>query len=214
MELNYATMFLISFYVNVATIGILLISGAWVFFGIRLRFKRMRLKTNTGLLFLKNKAGNFGLPEIVDLREKTFTKTINKNEKDWILSEEGFRNGTFFGLPFCIMDMDDTLTTAGIYYQENVYDEKKKTPVPTGNITPYKPSYLVDPSLIKQVAINQKLDNFLKKIKQDRTVWAIIVGCAILAGAGALFGYDIINNHIPLINSNLEEIKSLLGAIE
>jgi len=98
----------------IVIIGLFIIvglGGKFTLFAVTLAFKRFLYKGQVGLIFYRGIGNTFGLPVIVDLRE-TRRETSQKLHP---FSREQFRDGTFFGCPYILCDVEDIKTSVGLY---------------------------------------------------------------------------------------------------
>ena len=198
------------------------ISGQHGMFGVKLFFHKMRHKSNSGLLFLVNKAGNFGIPKLVDLSQETYTEKKGGLSKDWPISREQLQKGTFWGKPFIMYNVDDVKTNIGIYYQKcdkegkplfHPYEDKKgnKKIVPT--LSPLAPSVSLSPSWLDALVGDKALTQALKQLfNKHRTLIYILGGIGIAVAFSAYVSYELTSTHIPAMMAELRELKEAVSA--
>lgn len=233
---DYGIYFLVTMYLCIGMGALILFAGPAFIWGVKFTFKKMTLKQNLGLLFLKNKADNLGFPELVDLRLDKHQIKNKEGTKSWVIDSNSFKGGTFLGQKFAIFDMDDSLTSLGLYYQQNelkeIKDEdgnvtgSKLLPVETyyaiknddgetidtgiPKLSPMKPSNKVDPKLMFNVAVNEKIESLIRQLKTNKNLMYLLFGCVAAAGIGAYFSYEMFSNQLPIVIDKLDTIIELI----
>lgn len=200
-----------------AFVLVLVLGGPWLLFGFKFLLSKLKYKENAGLVFFHNLSGNIGRPDIVDMSKGKYTLRDKKNklEKEYFFTREMFRrDSTFFGLPYVILSHDDSLTTAGIYFQQNHIVDKKPVPqyfkTDDGEVVPYlkpiKPSITLPPDMIKASVISQNLKQILSEVLiQYKTVFLIVAGIGIGIGVLLFFQYNMVSETFPLQEELLRE---------
>ena len=212
-------MTMIYIYIGVAVVLILLLMGGkWLAFGYQYLFGKIKHKDAMGLVFMYDLSGNIGMPKIINMNAGKYVIKDKKTkmEKEYFFTREMFqRTSTFFGLPYVILSHDDSLTTAGIYFQQNKLDDQGK-PSPLffksedGEVVPYlkpiKPSNTLPPDMVKASVISQNLKQILADVLfQYKTVFLIVAGIGIGIGVLLFFQYNMVSETFPLQEQLLRE---------
>jgi len=206
--------------VGALVLAIILIGGSFLVFGI----KHFMLKKSGkyGLLFLRNKSGNIGLPRFVSLEEESATIKTKYGEKTFPFTPEEFMQGRFFGLPYAIKDWDDANVSYGLLcpkVNEKLQTEFQKVNIEGNSYLTSIPVYhsaknpgVVDPELHKAVVAKEKLIVGIRDMFTKQNLITILVVVSIIIGLVACYlGYEnfvmLEQTVIPLLN----QIKSQVG---
>lgn len=93
---------------------VFVVTGKWVKFALQARFYKKRWgEGNVGLVLVRGMGNNIGIPSFVQL-DNNVKQT--KDETN-IYQREQFVDGTMFGLPYIIVDSQDTKTSIGLYHR-------------------------------------------------------------------------------------------------
>lgn len=178
----------------------------WIMFGLNIMFKRFSKKGNIGLLFIKSKSNNFGIPHVVDLGKKDYEFSISGTKHLYPIHREAFgKQGLFFGLPYAMYNDDDCKTSLGLMYHaatdkgEPLYhDDLQTMPV----YTPIKNSVSLGGNFLKALVDEKVFSDALKDfLNKNQVLLFICIGSIAAAGISAYFGYEIMSNTLPNIES-------------
>lgn len=196
------------------------LSGSFFFYGIKFNIKKMLYKDNMALVFIRNLNGNFRLPHVVNIANKKFEDKLKK----WNINhEELFEGSTMFGRPFVMFTDDDSGTSIGLYFQQNHLekdangkeipvashyqlqngDKKVQTDIPI--LKKVKPSIMLPPELHISVAIQEHLSSILKHLKDNKTIYLLIVGAGILAGLSAYLSFTAQSQTFPEMQQQMAQ---------
>lgn len=201
--------------VILALIGLLLLTFPYVFGGLRIMLGKFKYKSNTGLVFLRSKSGNFPMPYPCDLTSSKFTIKLAKAEHTFPITREMFReSGNFFGLPFIMFDVEDAKNTIGLYYQQS--DEQGEPLLDGRTNEPYlskvKPAVTLPPSIIKALIGEQALTQALKELfEKNQILLYILIGNIIVSGIAVFLLYEYTSTTVPNIENQLQTIIGLVG---
>ena len=187
---------------------LLVVTLPYTLAGLRVFLGKLRYKQNTGLIFLRSKAGNIPMPIPCDLTSNQFKIKLNKTENTYPLHRSHFdTGGTFFGHPYIIYDIEDCKNTIGLHYETS--DENGN---PTGKITPIKSAVTLSPSIIKALIGEQALSQALKELfEKNQLLIYMLIGNIAVAGIGAYLAYDTYATLLPSIEDKLTTIIGMIG---
>ena len=200
---------------------IIALAGPYVIMGIKIKIGKLKYKENAGILLRINKAGNIGRPIVIDLRSTKVTIKEGGDKKDYPYSRDQIQKGTFFSMPFIILDVDDVKTSVGIYHHQTdengdgkyiaIKNDKGEIIETQPVLSELKPSITLPPTffqaLVGDTALTMALKDLLSGNKQ---LFYVLLGVAFAAAAGAYFGYELYSTAIPQILAELASIKELL----
>lgn len=179
-------------------------------FALKIMIGKLKYKSNTGLIFMINKAGNFGFPYVVDMRQDTFKIKKDGVNQDYPITKNMVLQGTFFGLPYFIYDIDDVKTTVGLYYHSS--DDKgnplfyDKTTVPV--LSAIKESVTLSPSFLEALVGDRALTEALKELfNKHKTLVYILGGLAIATAFNVYVIYEFQNVSLPEIMNILRSLQ-------
>lgn len=213
--------FMYTAYIIIGLLGsYIAISGQHGMFGIKVFFHKLKHKSNSGLLFLVNKAGNFGIPKLIDLSQETYTEKKSGLSKDWPINREQLKKGTFWGRPFIMYNVDDVKTNIGIYYHKCdkegnplfISDSNGKTTnIPS--LSPLAPSVSLSPSWLDALVGDKALTQALKQLfNKHRTLIYILGGIGIAVAFSTYVSYELTSVHIPAIMQEISSLKEAISA--
>jgi len=193
----------------------LLLGGPFLAFGIKhFLFKK---SGKYGLLFLRNRSGNIGIPKFVSLEEESATIKTKEGDKTFPYTPEEFMTGRFFGLSYAIKDWDDANVSYGLLcpkvdnklkteYQKIDIDGKLyETTIPVYHTA--KNAGVVDPALHKAVVAKEKLIVGIKDMFTKQNLITILVVVAIIVGVVSIYlGYE---NYVMLEQTVIPTMNSL-----
>lgn len=188
---------------------LLLINIRWISFGTEIMFKRFLYKGNMGLLWTRNKSGNFTLPKVINLAEKSVKLKQGKDTATFPIDRTQYSDSTrFFGMPSALFDAEDCKTSLGIVYHQTdeqgnplYWNEDIGFPKYVGR----KNSVSLSPTLLEAIIEEKSLTNALRKfLDNNKILFYLCLGAIIAGGIGAYFGYELISNQIPLLQSSIE----------
>lgn len=204
-----------------------------VSFGMELLLKRIIYKGNMGLVFIKNKSHNFSLPKIVSLAATSVMFKNGKEREEYPLTSDMFtKNGRFFNLPYVMFADEDAKTTLGLMYQKcdaegnpmfhtvlsGIEKNEKDEEVPKWAQVPMyeaeKNSISVSPTMMRAIIDERAFGEALKSfLAQNQIIMWAAFGAIIAAGISAYFGYEMIGNLMPAMETQLAGITQKLDAI-
>jgi hypothetical protein len=215
----------ISMMVLFAILAIMIaLAGPYLIMGIKIKIGKMKYKDNAGILLRVNKAGNIGKPVIIDLRATKVTIKEGGDKKDYPYSKTQIQQGTFFGMPYIILDVDDVKTSVGIYHHQcdtegnpmylEIANEKGEVVEKQPVLSSLKPSVTLPPTffqaLVGDTALTMALKDLLSGNKQ---LFYVLLGVAFAAAAGAYFGYELYSVGYPAIMAELASIKGMIAQV-
>jgi len=218
---------LIYIYVLSLFIFLIILNRTWFFFGLSLIWKRIRGKS-IGLLFIKDKTNNIGHPRIIN----TNNSEHNYKGKTYVINSRQLEDGgRFFGLPYVIVDSEDSKTTIGLYYvqcdpegnelrvTQNYKLGKKNIVEETPMLRRIKPSVTLTPEVLKALVTSKSLTNVIVELfNKHKTQLYLGIGIAAGVVASAYFSYEVYSNLLPAISNSLEKIinnqKLIIESIE
>jgi len=181
----------------------------YVIFGLKIFFMSIKTKNNVGFVFIRNLSGNYGLPYCVNLLNSSFDIKIGNEKKTYFLQKETFRGFTFLGYPACFFNADNMITSIGHHFHQ--LDEEgnpiyKEDGEPA--MTVDKPSFSLDPSLIKAIITGKALTAALEELfLKYKTQIYILIGIGLGIGLTVYLVYEIKSVDIPQIISTINEVK-------
>jgi hypothetical protein len=211
------------FFTTIVLFGLyIILSGQYGLFGLRQALHKIKYKSNSGLIFLVNKSGNFGVPRLINLGDETFKTKVKGVSRDYPINNEQLQKGTFWGRPFIIYNIDDVKTNIGIYYQKcdsdgyplflEMEDEKGNTKM-IPNLSPLAPSISLSPTWLDALVGDRALTDALKQLfSKHKTLLYILGGIAIATAFNVYVAYELSSAHIPAMLSELRGIKELIEA--
>lgn len=234
MEVIGHPLFLGLYVATMAMLIVLVFGGKYALFGMIAFFKKSSGKF--GLVFLRMADGNIKFPPRFHDMEKPEIEIKAKGvKKIYPLNRNDFREGKFFGFPYCIKDSDDAVRSYGLYaeefeevidqksgestfvtkYQNVSYkDENGKVQTIQTNIpcmTKEKGSYRVDPEIIDGLISKNSILSSIKDLFQKHNmmfVGIIVVGVLVLVSL--YIGYE---NMTMMQERVLPALDSLRGAL-
>ena len=206
---------LVGIFISMAIGAILLISVLltlpYIWFGLKIMFKKMTSKNNVGLMFIRNLADNYPLPHVIDLRKDEYKFKIGKTEYTYLINREHFTGFKFLNLPCVYFDANNMVTSIGLHFHkldaegEPQYHENGD-PV----ISIEKQSYSLSPSLIKAILSSTALTQAIQELfNKHRTLFIIIAGIGIGIGAMLYLQYNLTETDIPMIMDSLNQLKDI-----
>jgi hypothetical protein len=205
---TYAILLLCAIFVLIFMFLFITMAGPSFWFGIKLRVARLKRGSNVGLVSLRNKAGDIGLPDVVDLRKDKYTKKIDGVMYEWPIVSEHFEGAKYMNTPWTIFDVDDSKTNVGVV--RITYMDSDEEGNPTQRVSQVKPSITMKPSLIRALIKNDQLTGAIQDLfNKHKTQIYILAGIGIGIAFSVYVGWELINTHIPQLIENQERIINL-----
>lgn len=208
----------------VVFIALFLLTLPFLVGGLRIMLGKFKLKQNAGLIFLRSKSGNFAFPLVCDTSKNEFVLKKDKEELTYPISRTQFEdNGTFFGMPYVMYDVEDAKNSLGLYYQasdkegqplyrtiRDISGEEYSEPV----LSKVKSAITLPPSLIKALIGEQALTKALKDLFANHQILLyIVIGNIAVAGIGVYMLYELTSTSIPNIINTLTTILGIVGSL-
>jgi hypothetical protein len=194
--------------------GILAIalSGKWFMFGLKMFMAKLKYKNNAGLMFIKNKGGDFGIPKIINLIEEQYEEGKKDNKKVYPYNADQIAGFKMFSMPSVFFDDEDAKCSVGMV---EVYQQSNDNGEPVEQVIPIKPSVSLRPAALKALIDSKALTQAIGELfKQNKTLLMVLVGLGIGIAITAYFSYEAHSNILPEILSTLKTVANTCGAVK
>ena len=160
------TLLIISF----VLMTVIALNMKYIKMGLAYSWAKFRYKENAGVLLLKNKNNNIGVPYFYDTAQEDIKIKIGSQILHFPIIRENEKQLSFLGLPLTIRDIEDAQNELGLVYQDP-NDIKK--------IIPYKYPNFINSNEHQIILNNAKLQAFKDLFKDSQRNFMILVGIGI-----------------------------------
>lgn len=168
---------------------IFILTAKYIVWGFKIILGKIRFKEEAGLLLIRGKNNNFGLPLVINQGVEAVVVKISGRKLTFPITRKDKPEVTLLGMPLYIRDIEDASHDIGLVYSTpDPADEKKEL------LSFVKSPYFIGSEEHQIVIDNAKLNNTVKTLLDNyQIVFYIVVGLIIVSLFNAYASWEIVS---------------------